>query len=51
MWKATPDAHVASTAQGETRSTPMMLLLLGGLLILISYGVASLWLAIKEYVQ
>jgi len=51
MWKSTPDAHVASTAQSETRSMPTILFLLGALLILISYGVASLWLAIKEYVQ
>ena len=50
MWKATPDAHVASTAQRESRSTPTILFLLGGLLVLISYGLASLWLAIKEYV-
>ena len=47
----TPDAHAASTAQGETRLMPTILFLLGALLVLISYGVASLWLAFKEYVQ
>ena len=35
----------------ETPSTPTILFLLGGFLILISYGLASLWLAVKEYVQ
>ncbi len=51
MWKSRPEARVASNAQRETRSPPTILFILGGLLILISYGVASLWLAIKEYVQ